>query len=311
MQDFKRQSFRRPAQKTKKRSVRRMDQVGKSWVAQPSRFFRAVGSRATFRWPLLWNLFSTDNPRELRSNLNHLLLNGMNVILGVFCLWTAYHLGPQVLSFFHRPPEVLYISENQLLQKEEILAWSGLRPEFELQEIDPVSLAERIQKLPEVEFAEVRREFPNRLHIRVREHQPVAVLDTEGRQFLIDQERRLLRQVKGGFGLPVLTGVSIGKLQPGDIVPDLKLEHGLKFLKSLEQFPELKDRAVATDLSDPTNVQFWVRNDAGKMTSARFGTGAFPDRLERFSVTYQQVLTEHPEAQWMDLRFSDRILAGN
>ena len=313
MQDLKHHSHRRQAKLPKrKRSQPRLKRMGRQLMASPPKLLQPGTMKDAFRWPLLWNLFATDNPYELQSELRLLLLRGANVLLIGVCFWIGLSLLPAAQGFFEQSPQTLYISGNQLLTKEQVLTRTGLTPDSALSDLDPILLGQRLQQLPEVKTVEVRREFPNRLHLHLQEHEPVAILRTESRSFLVDRQHRLLQvRPANTLGWPILIGIPETGWQAGTRLNSLMLENGLRFLEALEAFPELKERVVATDLSDPTNVQLWIRKDNGQMTTARFGTDAFPERLKRFADVYHQVLEQHPTAQWLDLRFSDRILAGN
>jgi len=66
---------------------------------------------------------------------------------------------------------------------------------------------------PWIAEAEVRREIPSALHIRIREHVPVAVVDI-GRKFLLNEQGEIFKEVEAADpqGLPVVSG-----LKPADV----------------------------------------------------------------------------------------------
>ena len=66
---------------------------------------------------------------------------------------------------------------------------------------------------PWIAEAEVRREIPSALHIRIREHVPAAVVDI-GRKFLLNEQGEIFKEVEATDpqGLPVVSG-----LKPADV----------------------------------------------------------------------------------------------
>ena len=59
---------------------------------------------------------------------------------------------------------------------EEVQTWAGLTPGMNLWEIDPAQVEARLRSQPWVRAAQVRREFPQRVHMTVSARQPVAIL---------------------------------------------------------------------------------------------------------------------------------------
>jgi cell division protein FtsQ len=66
---------------------------------------------------------------------------------------------------------------------------------------------------PWIADAEIRREIPAALHIKVREHSPLAIIDL-GRKFLLNENGRVFKEWtdKDPVNLPLVSG-----LAPGDI----------------------------------------------------------------------------------------------
>ncbi|MGE0627668.1 MAG: cell division protein FtsQ/DivIB [Hyphomicrobiaceae bacterium] len=72
---------------------------------------------------------------------------------------------------------------------------------------DTTAAEKRIEQLPWVKSARVRRLLPDRLAVDIVERTPFAMWRTKGGTFLIDGEGRVLVAVtEGEFGLPVVSG---------------------------------------------------------------------------------------------------------
>jgi cell division protein FtsQ len=80
-------------------------------------------------------------------------------------------------------------------------------------DVDPQAAAARLRERPWVRSADVRREFPDRVVVRVREYRPmaiVAVSDPEPELFYVASNGRIFASVgdTDGRDLPYITGLS-------------------------------------------------------------------------------------------------------
>lgn len=64
---------------------------------------------------------------------------------------------------------------GNLVSEEEVRRWAGVDVGQSLWEADPASVRARLKAHPMVRSASVRRIFPDRIDIRVREHRPAAI----------------------------------------------------------------------------------------------------------------------------------------
>ena len=66
----------------------------------------------------------------------------------------------------------------------------------------------RIEQLPWVAQAHIRRSFPHRVDVIIRERRPFAVWQNAGREFLVDETGQVLTAVRPGHirSLPVISG---------------------------------------------------------------------------------------------------------
>jgi cell division protein FtsQ len=94
------------------------------------------------------------------------------------------------------------------LTEQEILALAAVRPAANILTLNPEAVARRIRMNPWISEVFVGREFPNRLVIVVRERTAVALLQKEGRLYLIDSDGAPFKRLDSGDepNLPVLTG---------------------------------------------------------------------------------------------------------
>ena len=68
------------------------------------------------------------------------------------------------------------IKGNQILDDVDVLRVSRLHQGQRLYDLEPYRLAARLQTHPIVQKADVRRKFPDEIHLNITEYQPFALL---------------------------------------------------------------------------------------------------------------------------------------
>jgi cell division protein FtsQ len=149
----------------------------------------------------------------------------------------AFRHGPALLAEAQRHP---YFAVNQIvlrgarvLDRDAVLAAAGLRVGASIWTIDAARAEERIAALAWVGDAAIRREFPKRVVVSIRERVPAAIAVVEGLQYL-DRTGRVLGPVLPGAptDLPFITGLRGQHLQ-GPGVPALR--RALRFIRLCEK----------------------------------------------------------------------------
>lgn len=118
-----------------------------------------------------------------------------------------------VASYIQRHPyfaiKDIVIETEAPLSQEEVLTWSGLGVGINVWTVNPEQIETRLLAYPGVRAAQVRREFPQRVYVRVSARRPVAVivqksltyLDEEGVCFPVHEQGQEL-------DLPYVTGLA-------------------------------------------------------------------------------------------------------
>jgi len=108
------------------------------------------------------------------------------------------------------------------VSKEKVLEWSGVDIHSNLAALSVKEIKTRLESQGWVEAAEVRREWPNRLFIGIRERVPVAMLNRGGRLNYLERNGQAFAAVEPSDDLdfPVISGFSgepggSGENQPG------------------------------------------------------------------------------------------------
>ena len=124
---------------------------------------------------------------------------------------------------------------NSVLTEEEIVAQADLDLGVNIFRVDLTEIAGQIEKVPTIKEAQVTRELPATVKIRVKERTPLGIISTDNGFVSVDQEGVCLQRTDSGTpGIPVITGIMVGAADPGD-----RIENELLFdvLKIIDGFP--------------------------------------------------------------------------
>jgi cell division protein FtsQ len=98
---------------------------------------------------------------------------------------------------------------------------TGLAAGMSIWDVDAQQIQARVEQLPWVRTARVRRELPDRVVIRVREYRPLAIVRVEDAQrslYYVAADGRIFAPVDGSDGrdLPYVSGLSQADLEHGN-----------------------------------------------------------------------------------------------
>ncbi len=135
---------------------------------------------------------------------------GLGAAVLAMALWMFGEPGWGALR--HHPyfaiDELVISGHGPSLTEDAIRDWLGVRDGSSLWEASPARLRERLEAHPRIAWAAVRREFPGRFEIKVREHRPqaIAVLDE---LYYVDRGGAIFGPLAEGDSrdYPVITGL--------------------------------------------------------------------------------------------------------
>lgn len=115
--------------------------------------------------------------------------------------------------------------------------------------LDVAAVMERIGRLPWVATAELRREFPGRLEVRITERQPFAVWSRDGQDVLIDRTGRVLSAINtaNAVELPRFSGEGANA-------------QAAALIAFLERYPNLRQRL---EIAEWVGNRRWTLHLAG------------------------------------------------
>jgi cell division protein FtsQ len=112
------------------------------------------------------------------------------------------------------------VTGNRRLNREEIWERAGILPGSNILAVNSVAARKRLLAEPWIADAQIRREIPDGIHISIREHRALAVIDL-GRKFLLDDAGTIFKEVapQEADNLPVVEGLRYAdiELQPSTV----------------------------------------------------------------------------------------------
>ena len=178
-------------------------------------------------------------------------------------------------------------------------------------DIDPVLVADRVQRHPWVQAAEATRLPTGILRIQVQERQPVAlVLDRQGHPaHYLDGNGFAMPLVPGtAYDVPLLRGVSEA-YHPVRPVEDAGLRDWLAALAAARDETE----ALVSEAEWRRDGELWLRLTPvgdGAALPVRLGRAPFAPKLERLQAFWRQAVLprSHYSYDIIDLRFDSQII---
>jgi len=186
----------------------------------------------------------------------------------------------------------------------------GVLDELKGQHMFDVDLAEwqdRLQALPWVHDATLRRELPSTIAVRITERVPMATARLGSTLYLVDIDGMIIDEygpAYAAFNLPIVEGLST----PGSVA--LAIDQGRlalagRVVGSFGAQPVLARQVSQVDVSDTDNVVVWLNGDP---TALHLGREQFAARVQQYldlGATMRERLSSGLE--YVDLRFPDRL----
>jgi len=261
MKDLKRQSNRRPAIRKLGKSSFAVRKNRSNPIPGLSVKLRKPFNEPGFRNSWMPSYFVENEPAILREKIWWIIQKFFGICGLIFILWLSAGSIWVSQAFFKQPLKKIYFEGNRLLKDSDVLKTSGLRPGQKLFDLKPYQVAAQLQTHPIVQKADIRRKFPDQIHLIVSEHRPIAMIkiskeinnlsqDTSKNTnfFLIGHDQRLLKKLpleelrkSSHRSLPLIKGLTAPYTNLGKRLNSPVLERGLKLLSTLQKNPIEKE----------------------------------------------------------------------
>jgi len=187
---------------------------------------------------------------------------------------------------------------NKHMTDDELRAFAGVRLNESLLAVSGKGVSKQLLKSPWVKAVSLRREFPDTISITIEETEPFALLDKDGHLFLIDEQGKLLEELKDNSVpfLPVIAG------DPFKEKEGFSEALNLVKLMNTKGFSSERDR-IEVIAHKPHELS--VRVDE---TVVKIGTGGYEEKIERLSQLEEEIKKMGVSVDYIDLRFADKAI---
>jgi cell division protein FtsQ len=156
----------------------------------------------------------SEPPRSASSWLSavKLAVGGLLVVgLTGLMFWTVYRYALTTPRFAIQNVEVI---GNQRLSRAKVAEIAGVRVGQNIFATDTATLQRRLLDEPWIRTAQVTRDIPNALQVKITEHEAAALANVDDVLFLVTSDGEPFRPVAPGeaFDLPLITGLSSAEL---------------------------------------------------------------------------------------------------
>ncbi len=192
----------------------------------------------------------------------------------------------------------IVFSGNAHLSDDELRGFAGLKGGENLITLSSAAIYEKISASPWIRSVSVRKEFPDRLIIRVKETEPFALLDMKGRLFIVDERGKMLERLRESFMpfLPIITGDPFGDREV--FSEALRLVRAIKETGLMERKNRIE--VIARGLNElAVNLDGLV---------VKVGAGEYEDKLSRLAELEDEIENRHIPVDYIDLRFANRVV---
>jgi len=142
------------------------------------------------------------------------VLKGLSLFAGIALMSFAFIFGHDLLtqtSFFNASS--IQVSGCERLSHRQVIEHAGVYTGKNIFSINLATTRKRLLAHPWIREAEICREVPSGLSIRIKEYEPLAVIDLK-RRYLIDVTGKIFKECEDSdpAGLPVITGLNLSDL---------------------------------------------------------------------------------------------------
>ena len=217
-------------------------------------------------------------------------------IIAISISISAYiYMHPKSIIF---PIKHIVFTGNSHLTDDELRELTGIGAQEGLFIVSNREVSQRLLKSPWIISVSIRKEFPDTLSLAIKEAAPFALLDMNGSLFLIDENGKLLEEMKNGSipFLPVITGDPFHEKEGfSDALKLAKLMNDRRF--SFER------DYIEIILSKPHELT--VKIDG---TVVIIGSGMYKEKLEHLLELENQIKNSGILVDYIDLRFADKAI---
>lgn len=236
------------------------------------------------------------------------LVSLVTAVLAASALFMAGYAVVTQSDYFRA--KTISVNGYSRLSQETVLSQARLSPGDNLLAVNLRLVRKRLLAHPWIAEARVSREIPETIHIDIKEHACMAIVDL-GRKFLLNRSGKIFKEYerKDPRKLPVVTGVSYSDLSLGNDTQSPAMTHVLDVLRISQAkgsiIPYKEIREVHWDPEMGIHLTIWDNKQTIKL-----GVGQFEAKYSRLEQLLSR-LKRNPN--WrnfsiLDLNNPDRVV---
>ncbi len=225
--------------------------------------------------------------------LKIVLLVGIPLMVVGGLIYLLTHAVPSAFTM-----KTVELAGNEHLTDDELRSIGGLRGDESLLTISSRKVYEKLKESPWIQTASVRKEYPSKLLINIRETEPFALLDMKGKMFIVDDKGRLLEELKDNSVpfLPVIMSDPYNEKEA--------FREAVNLAKVIKNMGVLhKKQRIEIIAHQPNEV---AANLDG--VHVKVGAGEHEDKLTRLSEIEEEISKRHIPVAYIDLRFAKKAI---
>ncbi len=219
------------------------------------------------------------------------------VVLPVVLIMTALYMVSGITKTMFQIRSVV-ITGNEHLTDEELKSMAGLSADENLLSISGKKISLKMMESPWMRSVVVRKEFPDRLLINVREAEPFALLDMKGKLFIVDDRGVMLEELKD-IAIPFLPVILSNPYKEKEA-----------FLEAITLVKAIKNTGL---ISRKEHIEI-ISHKPQEMSVnlggivVKIGEGEYEDKLARLLDIEEEIKKRNIAVDYIDLRFANRVL---
>ena len=219
----------------------------------------------------------------------------------VFLPLLAILLSAYLVTVFLRtafPLQHIVFSGSEHLSDEDLKSLTGLQSGENLVALPASVIYKNMTASPWIKSLSVRKEFPDTLHINVKEAEPFALLDMDSRHFIVDNKGKLLEELKDSSVpfLPVIIGNPFEKKEG--------FGEAIQLVRAIKE-SGLMSRKNSIEIIAGRPQEMTVNLDG---IVVKIGSGEYQEKLARFMELEEEIRARHIPVDYIDLRFANRVV---
>ena len=203
----------------------------------------------------------------------------------------------------HKMPSVLAVKTVELegndhLTDDEPKQIAGLKGHEDMLVLSGRKVYDRLKNSPWIQSASVRKEYPSKLVIRIRETEPFALLDMKGKMFIVDEQGRMLEELRENSVpfLPVIMSNPYGEKEA--------YREAVGLAKTIKTMGMLH-RAQRIEIIAHKPNEITANLDG---VIVKLGAGDHEDKLRRLLEIEQEIKSRNIPVAYIDLRFARKVV---